>query len=68
MKRKKVIDYTKIYKQIKRLKNNTRLCDCFNFEYVKTKEGIKCHNGVVYEWERFKRMPLLVLSLKPLKK
>lgn len=61
-------DYKQIYKQIRRLKNNTTLCDYFNFEYIKTKEGIKCYNGVLYEWERFKRMPLLVLSLKPLKK
>lgn len=60
-------DYKQIYKQIKRLRNNTTLADCFNFEYVKTKNGIKCQtSGIVYEWERFKNMPILILSLKRL--
>ena len=60
-------DYKQIYKQIKRLRNNTTLLDCFNFPYTKTKEGIKCQtSGIVYEWERFKNMPILILSLKRL--
>lgn len=68
MKRKKVIDYTKIYKQIKRLRNNTILVDCLmSGEYIKTRNGIKCQtSGIVYEWERFKNMPILILSLKRL--
>ena len=68
MKRKKVIDYTKIYKQIKRLRNNTTLVDCLmSGEYIKTRNGIKCQtSGIVYEWERFKNMPILILSLKRL--
>lgn len=61
-------DYKQIYKQIKRLRNNTTLVDCLmSGEYVKTRQGIKCQtSGIVYEWERFKNMPILILSLKRL--
>ena len=61
-------DYKQIYKQIKRLRNNTTLIDCLmSGEYIKTRQGIKCQtSGIVYEWDRFKNMPILILSLKRL--